>query len=67
VLERLDDAALRRWCGAALATLRRHQREIDELKELLAAWRAFCDSPIPLEPANETTARPIASCVLTPP
>jgi hypothetical protein len=31
VLERLDDAALRRWCAGGLAALRRHQREIDDL------------------------------------
>jgi uncharacterized protein len=31
VLECLDDSALRRWCASALAALRRHQREIDEL------------------------------------
>jgi hypothetical protein len=31
VLECLDDAALRRWCEAGLAALRRHQREIEEL------------------------------------
>jgi dihydroxyacetone kinase-like predicted kinase len=31
VLERLDDAELRRWCEAGLAALRRQQREIDEL------------------------------------
>ncbi|RQX05357.1 hypothetical protein DKL51_02395 [Micromonospora globispora] len=31
LLECLDDAALRRWCEAGLAALRRHQREIDEL------------------------------------
>jgi uncharacterized protein len=31
VLESLDAAALRRWCGAGLAALRRHQQEIDQL------------------------------------
>jgi DAK2 domain fusion protein YloV len=31
VLECLDDAALRRWCAAGSAALRRHQREIDDL------------------------------------
>jgi DAK2 domain fusion protein YloV len=31
VLETLDAAAVRRWCGGALAALRVHQHEIDEL------------------------------------
>jgi len=31
VLETLDAAAVRRWCGAGLAALRAHQHEIDEL------------------------------------
>jgi DAK2 domain fusion protein YloV len=31
VLDRLDAAAVRRWCAAGLDGLRRHQREIDEL------------------------------------
>jgi fatty acid kinase len=31
VLETLDAAAVRRWCGRGLAALRAHQREIDEL------------------------------------
>jgi uncharacterized protein len=31
VLETLDAAAVRRWCGAGLRALRAHQREIDEL------------------------------------
>jgi uncharacterized protein len=31
VLERLDAAAVRRWCAGGLELLRRHQREIDEL------------------------------------
>jgi DAK2 domain fusion protein YloV len=31
VLETLDAAAVRRWCGGGLAALRAHQHEIDEL------------------------------------
>ncbi|GAA1900109.1 hypothetical protein GCM10009687_81730 [Asanoa iriomotensis] len=31
MLESLDATALRRWCAGALAGLRRHQSEIDEL------------------------------------
>jgi DAK2 domain fusion protein YloV len=31
VLETLDDAAVHRWCGGGLASLRAHQHEIDEL------------------------------------
>ena len=31
MLETLDAAALRRWCGGGLAALRAHQHEIDEL------------------------------------
>ncbi|MEU4687802.1 DAK2 domain-containing protein [Actinoplanes sp. NPDC023714] len=31
MLETLDAAAVRRWCGAGLASLRAHQREIDDL------------------------------------
>jgi DAK2 domain fusion protein YloV len=31
VLDRLDAAAVRRWCAAGLDGLRRHQREIDDL------------------------------------
>ncbi|GAA2472432.1 DAK2 domain-containing protein [Winogradskya humida] len=31
MLETLDAAAVRRWCGAGLAALRAHQHEIDEL------------------------------------
>jgi DAK2 domain fusion protein YloV len=31
VLETLDAAAVRRWCGGGLAALRSHQHEIDEL------------------------------------
>ncbi|HEY7175446.1 MAG TPA: DAK2 domain-containing protein [Micromonosporaceae bacterium] len=31
MLERLDGDAIRRWCAAGLAGLRRHQHEIDEL------------------------------------
>jgi len=31
VLETLDAAAVRRWCGGGLVALRAHQREIDEL------------------------------------
>jgi uncharacterized protein len=31
VLDTLDDAAVRRWCGGGLAALRAHQHEIDEL------------------------------------
>ncbi len=31
MLDTLDAAAVRRWCGAGLAALRAHQREIDEL------------------------------------
>ncbi len=31
MLESLDAAAVRRWCAAGLAALRRHQGEIDEL------------------------------------
>ncbi|MCY1140346.1 DAK2 domain-containing protein [Actinoplanes sp. Pm04-4] len=31
MLETLDAAAVRRWCGAGLRALRAHQREIDEL------------------------------------
>ncbi|MGH3738092.1 MAG: DAK2 domain-containing protein, partial [Micromonosporaceae bacterium] len=31
MLERLDAAAIRRWCEAGLDALRRHQREIDEM------------------------------------
>jgi DAK2 domain fusion protein YloV len=31
VLDSLDAAAVRRWCGAGLAALRAHQHEIDEL------------------------------------
>src|SRR5439155_20782268 len=31
VLDRLDATAIRRWCAAALAALRRHQDEIDAL------------------------------------
>jgi uncharacterized protein len=31
VLDTLDAAAVRRWCGAGLAALRAHQREIDDL------------------------------------
>jgi uncharacterized protein len=31
VLDTLDDAAVRHWCGSGLAALRAHQHEIDEL------------------------------------
>ncbi|GAB1642640.1 DAK2 domain-containing protein [Krasilnikovia sp. MM14-A1259] len=31
MLDTLDDAAVRRWCGGGLAALRAHQHEIDEL------------------------------------
>ncbi|MDT4992426.1 MAG: fatty acid kinase, partial [Actinoplanes sp.] len=31
MLETLDDAAVHRWCGGGLASLRAHQHEIDEL------------------------------------
>ncbi|MGH3713315.1 MAG: DAK2 domain-containing protein [Micromonosporaceae bacterium] len=31
MLERLDAAAIRRWCAAGLEALRRHQRQIDEM------------------------------------
>src|SRR4051794_10617353 len=31
VLDTIDSAAVRHWCATALAALRRHQHEIDEL------------------------------------
>lgn len=64
MLETLDAAAIRRWCAGALAALRRHQGEINELNvypvpdgdtgtnlvlTLTAAHRAACESDHPIE------------------
>ncbi len=61
MLDSLDGAAVHRWCAAALAALRRHQREIDQLNvypvpdgdtgtnlvlTLAAAGDALADGPV---------------------
>ncbi|HWB35513.1 MAG TPA: DAK2 domain-containing protein [Rugosimonospora sp.] len=67
MLESLDATAVRRWCAAGLATLREHQREIDELNvypvpdgdtgtnlvlTVLAAQEALDGEPDGEEPAD---------------
>ncbi|HEX6871180.1 MAG TPA: DAK2 domain-containing protein [Micromonosporaceae bacterium] len=64
MLDRLDAAAVRRWCAAGLDALRRHQTEIDELNvypvpdgdtgtnlvlTVSSAWQALAAEPDPPE------------------
>jgi DAK2 domain fusion protein YloV len=72
VLDSLDATAVRRWCAAGLAALRRHQAEIDQLNvfpvpdgdtgtnlvlTLTSAWQALAAEPETLEPPEVEIAR----------
>ena len=73
MLDSLDAAAVRRWCAAGLAALRRHQVEIDQLNvypvpdgdtgtnlvlTVTSAWQALVAEPEHARPERRDRDRP---------